>query len=123
MSLRPRPPSRGKQSHILLFELTSCSWDCFVPRVKPGAKGAPRNDKRVVGYLRPVLVFAGVLLIMIFVGGIGMILNAGNPEAAKSSNKTLTAAVMGFAILIAAFWIVKIIEIIFGINIFQQFEV
>ena len=46
-----------------------------------------------------------------------MILNAGNPEAAKSSNKTMTSAVMGFAILIAAYWLVKIVQIIFGIEI------
>jgi len=50
---------------ILLKRIIVRDRDCFVPRVKPGAKGAPRNDKRVVGYLRPVLVFAGVLLIMI----------------------------------------------------------
>ena len=68
--------------------------------------------------IKNLYVFVGIiLLIMIFVGGLGMILNAGNPEATKNSNKTMTSAVMGFAILIGAYWIVKIIEIIFGLNI------
>ena len=70
--------------------------------------------------IKNLYVLVGIiLLIMIFVGGLGMILNAGNPEAAKNSNKTMTSAVMGFAILIAAYWLVKIIEIIFGLNIFN----
>ncbi|OGY17621.1 MAG: hypothetical protein A2786_00045 [Candidatus Chisholmbacteria bacterium RIFCSPHIGHO2_01_FULL_52_32] len=68
--------------------------------------------------IKNLYVLVGIiLLIMIFVGGLGMILNAGNPEAAKSSNKTMTSAVMGFAILIAAYWLVKIVQIIFGIEI------
>ena len=68
--------------------------------------------------IKNLYVLVGIiLLIMIFVGGLGMIFNAGNPEAAKNSNKTLTSAVLGFAILIDAYWIVKIIETIFGLNI------
>ena len=70
--------------------------------------------------IRNLYVLVGIiLLIMIFVGGIGMILNAGNTEAAKKSNQTLSSAVMGFGILIAAYWLVKIIEIIFGLTIFS----
>lgn len=68
--------------------------------------------------IKNLYVLVGIiLLIMIFVGGLGMILNAGNPEAAKSSNKTMTSAVLGFAILIGAYWIVKIVEIVFGLQI------
>lgn len=68
--------------------------------------------------IKNLYVLVGIiLLIMIFVGGLGMILNAGNPEATKNSNKTLTSAVLGFAILIAAYWLVRIIETIFGLTI------
>lgn len=86
--------------------------------------GNAYGDKSIFSILSVIVknlyVLVGIiLLIMIFVGGLGMILNAGNPEAAKNSNKTLTSAIMGFAILIAAYWIVKIIEIVFGLNIFN----
>src|SRR3990167_8567506 len=68
--------------------------------------------------IKNLYVLVGIiLLIMIFVCGLGMILNAGNPEAAKNSNKTLTSAVLGFAILIGAYWLVRIIETIFGLSI------
>ena len=68
--------------------------------------------------IKNLYVLVGIiLLIMIFVGGIGMILNAGNAEAAKKSNQTLTSAIVGFAILIAAYWLVRIIETAFGLTI------
>jgi hypothetical protein len=68
--------------------------------------------------IKNLYVLVGIiLLIMIFVGGIGMILNAGNAEAAKKSNQTITSAVIGFAILIAAYWLVRIIETVFGLTI------
>ena len=68
--------------------------------------------------IKNLYVMVGIiLLIMIFVGGIGMILNAGNAEAAKKSNQTLTSAIVGFAILIAAYWLVIIIETAFGLTI------
>jgi hypothetical protein len=69
--------------------------------------------------VRNIYVLAGViLLIMLFVGGIGMMLNAGNPEKQKQSSKALSSAAIGFAILVAGYWLIKIIEIIFGLQIF-----
>jgi len=55
-----------------------------------------------------------ILLIMIFIGGLGMIINAGDAEKQKQSSNTLGSAAAGFLIMFAAYWIIKIIEIITG---------
>ena len=55
---------------------------------------------------------------MIFIAGIGMIVNAGNAEKQKESSKTLSSAVIGFVILFLSYWLIKIIEYLTGIQIF-----
>jgi len=55
---------------------------------------------------------------MIVVGGVGMIANAGNAEKQKQSSQTITSAVIGYVIMFAAYWIVKIIEIVTDKKIF-----
>lgn len=65
-----------------------------------------------------IYVFAGIiLLLMVFAGGLGMILNAGNAEKQKQSSQTLSSAVMGFVILFVSYWLIKIIEIVFGLTL------
>lgn len=82
------------------------------------------NDLTGVGTLTSVvisnaLVIAGVIVLFLFIaGGIGMIAGAGsnNPEQAEKSKKTITAAVIGFVVIFAAYWIVQIIGKITGTN-------
>ena len=68
--------------------------------------------------LRNIYVIAAVILfIFILVGGAGMILNAGNVEKQKQSSKTLGSAVAGFLILFLSYWIIKLVQLITGIQI------
>jgi len=68
--------------------------------------------------LRNIYVIAAIVLfIMIFVGGLGMIINAGNAEKQKQSSQTLSSAVLGFVIMFLSYWLIKIIEIITGTTI------
>lgn len=68
--------------------------------------------------LKNVYVLAAVILfIMVFVGGLGMIINAGNTEKQKQSSQTLSSAVLGFAIMFLSYWLIKIIELITGVKI------
>ena len=68
--------------------------------------------------LKNVYIIAGiVLLFFIVIGGMGMILNAGNAEKQKQGSKTVTSAVVGFLIMFASYWLIKIIEIITGTKI------
>jgi len=72
------------------------------------------------------LVIAGIILVFFFViGGISMIISmmagAGqdNPEKAAKGKQAATSALLGFIIIFAAYWIIKIIESITGLAIFN----
>jgi len=72
--------------------------------------------------LNNVYVIAGVLLfILLIVGGVGFIMGAGadNPEKAKRGKQAITAALIGFVVIFCAYWIVRIIEILTGVSIFN----
>ena len=58
-----------------------------------------------------------ILFIFIIVGGLGMILNAGNAEKQQQGSKTITSALTGFLIVFASYWIIRIIEILTGFTI------
>jgi hypothetical protein len=63
-------------------------------------------------FLSIAFVVAGLILLFFFIfGGIGMISSAGqnDPQKAEQSKKTLTSAVIGFVIVFASYWIVKLI--------------
>jgi hypothetical protein len=65
------------------------------------------------------LSIAGVLiLVLIIFAGISLISSAGsnNPEQAEKGKKAATAAIIGFIIILSAYWIIRIIEIISGTN-------
>ena len=67
-----------------------------------------------------IFTLAGIILfVLLIVGGLGFIMGAGsdNPEQAKKSKQTITTALIGFIIIFCSYWIIKIIEVITGLNI------
>ena len=58
-----------------------------------------------------------ILFVMIVMGGIEIMMGAGNPKSAENGKNRITAAIIGFFILFCSFWIGQIVQIIFGINI------
>jgi hypothetical protein len=81
------------------------------------------NDLTGIGrivsiFLNLAFVLAGLILLFFFIlGGIGMISSAGqnDPQKAEQAKKTLTSAVIGFVIVFASYWIVKLIGSLVGI--------
>jgi len=70
-------------------------------------------------FLRGAFVLAGLILLFYFIlGGIGMIGSAGknDPKAAEQAKQTITSAVMGFVVVFTAYWIVKLLGTLFGIQ-------
>jgi len=66
-----------------------------------------------------VYVIAGIILFFLFLfGGFSIITSAGDPEKQKQGQQTLTAAVLGFVLVFASYWIIQIIEILTGVEIF-----
>ena len=65
--------------------------------------------------LKLIYPLAGILLfIMLILGGFDLLTSAGNEEKVKKGQGRITSAVIGFAILFAAYWIMQIIQIILG---------
>ncbi|MFC1727723.1 hypothetical protein ACFL0Y_04330 [Patescibacteria group bacterium] len=65
-------------------------------------------------------ILAGIILLFLIVGGgITMIVGAGQsrPESVGKGQKTITAALIGFLIIFASYWIIQIIEVITGLDI------
>jgi len=72
--------------------------------------------------LSNAMVIAGIILLFLLIfGGISMIMGAGqdNPEQAAKGKQAATAAVIGFIIIFAAYWIIQIVENITGLDILK----
>jgi len=87
-----------------------------------GASGFENIGNIISNLVKNVYVIAGVVLfILLIVGGVGFIMGAGadNPEKAKRGKQAISAALIGFVIIFCSYWIIKIIEIITGVKIFN----
>jgi len=68
-------------------------------------------------FLNIAFVVSGLILLFFFImGGIGMIASAGqsDPQKAEQAKKTVTSAIIGFVIVFASYWIVKLIGQLIG---------
>lgn len=69
-----------------------------------------------------IYILAGVILFFLLIGGgLMFIFSAGqeNPEGAAKGKKAITAALVGFLIIFASYWIIQIVEVITGIDILK----
>jgi hypothetical protein len=55
-----------------------------------------------------------ILLFMIIFSGYSLLTSAGNPEGIEKGKKRLTAALTGFIIIFAAFWIWQLVSLFLG---------
>ncbi len=100
-------------------------------QVKIGEKFSPPpylTETKGVGtlvslILSNALVLAGILLLIsIILGGFAIIQGAGSgdPEKGAQGKKAATASFIGFLIIFSAYWIIKVVELITGVNIVSQ---
>ncbi len=63
-----------------------------------------------------------ILLFLLIFGGITFIMSAGSGDSKKADQgkKTITSAIIGFAIVVFSYVIIKIIEIITGLHILNS---
>jgi len=67
-------------------------------------------------------VVAGIVLLVSFIiAGIGLISGAGqeNPEKLEKGKQALTSTVIGFVVVFTAYWIVKLIGQVTGIELLR----
>ena len=90
-----------------------------------GRPGALLSDIKNFGTLVSAIlanlyIIAGViLLILIILGGLGLIMGAGqsDPQKVAQGKKAVTTAIAGFLIIFASYWIIQLVELLTGINI------
>ncbi len=58
-----------------------------------------------------------ILLFVLIFGGYSYMMSQGNPEKIKSAQGMITSALIGFALLVFSYLIIKLITTIFGINV------
>lgn len=60
-----------------------------------------------------------IFFILLIWGGFGFLTSGGNPDKTKAAQGKLTTAAIGFIIIFASFWLIQIVEIVFGISILK----
>lgn len=96
-------------------------------QLKPGvgvrtATGYGSIGELISAILPNIYVFAGMILfILLIVGGLMVIINSGKgeQEGVQTGQKAITAALVGFLIIFASYWIIQILEVITGMEIFK----
>lgn len=86
--------------------------------------GSPIGQTITLGNLVSIVISASfviagiILLFFLVIGGISIIAGAGNdnPEQMEKGKKAATSAVIGFIIVFVAYWIIRIIEAMTGVN-------
>lgn len=68
--------------------------------------------------LSNAIVIAGIVLIFIIViAGIQMISGSGDPQKTAHARQILTAGILGFVLVVAAYFIVRLVESSLGVDI------
>ena len=86
--------------------------------------GSPLGRTLFVGGLVSIIIstalaIASVIIVFLLIlGGIGIISGAGsdNPESVAKGKQAITWAIVGFIIVFVAYWLIRIIELITGVN-------
>lgn len=92
-----------------------------------GVEGLPDFKYNVSGWTQPARLIAVVLpyifgaaglalLVYMVLGGLQLMTSRGDPKAAQAAQAKITNAVIGFVIIILAFFIVQIFGQVFGIE-------
>lgn len=96
-------------------------------KIKPGVGIGQADQFKSMGGLISVILpniylLAGLILLFFLIfGGLAVILGAGkgSQENIEKGKKILTGTLIGFLVVFASYWIIQILEIITGIEIFK----
>ncbi len=73
------------------------------------------------GIITLIFYFAGIAMILYFLtGGFQLMISRGDPRAIEEGKSKLTNGIIGFIIILSAYWIVKIFGSIFGLEGISQ---
>ena len=86
------------------------------------AERFPDLGKLISTILPNIYVLAGIILFLLLIaGGYGIIAGAGAGDSGQvgKGQKAVTAAIIGFIIIFASYWIIQIIEVVTGMEILE----
>ncbi len=88
-----------------------------------GSTGIPIKDAKLadlISFFIPYIYgIAGLVLFgLLIAGGFGFLTSAGDPDKVKGAQGKITSALVGFLIIFLSYWLVQILEVLFGIEIF-----
>ena len=78
----------------------------------------------ISGAIQLILIVAAlVFFFLLIIGGIRWMTAGGDKEKAGAARGQLTSALVGLAIVFAAWAIIRLIEVLFGVSIISGFEI
>jgi len=104
--------------------VTAADLDLLNPLLIEGIEGSEHAEtlSTPTGIISRILVFAFplaglILFLMIVWGGFEMLSGAAGKKGLEAGKQRVTAAIIGFLLLFASYWIVQIMERVFGVDI------
>ena len=83
-------------------------------------KGYHSIGEFISAILPNAYIIAGLILFfLILFGGFTMITAGGDSEKIGQGSKAITAALAGFVLVFASYWIIQIIQVLTGVKIFS----
>lgn len=72
----------------------------------------------ISGIFEYAIPIAGIFMLgMIIVGGYHLMISAGNPDKVKEGQNKISLGILGFIVVFISWFVFRIVETIFGINI------
>jgi len=108
---------------------TSCDCVCISTMTIPRYEDIPEFAKsplvrwRTIGEvfseaLKYVFIFAGLgVFVYLIYGGFHLMISGGEPTAIQEAKGKITNAIIGFIIIFVSYWLIQIIEVVFGMTI------
>lgn len=92
--------------------------DAFLGSGQHFFKGLTGVGSLVETLLANAIVLAGIVLIfLIIISGIQMISGSGDPQKVARARQILTAGIIGFILVVASYFIVRLLELSLGTSI------
>ena len=85
----------------------------------PGFTGPETLGGFISALLPYLFIISGLILFgAIIFSGFNLALSGGSPDKVKSAKGCLTNALIGFIVILCAYWIIQILQYVLGIQIF-----
>lgn len=94
--------------------------DVFLKDTNQNLSNTTNISKYVSAFITGAISVSGIVLLFLIIGaGISIIAGAGksDPKTVEQGKKTATSALIGFIVVLCAYWIVKLIETITGLSL------